>query len=169
MRRDCLAALLIPFVIATTRPVRAASDDPVALDKTLAKLSERVRHVETAFARTMADRDHTAFIRFISEEAVFVGASRVLRGRKAVAEGWKRFFSEPRAPFSWAPDRVEVLASGRLALSSGPVFDPEGRRIGTFNSVWRLDRDGVWRIVLDNGCPECECPPSGRNETPKDH
>jgi hypothetical protein len=48
---------------------------------------------------------------------------------------------------------VEVVASGNLGLSSGPVFDPEGQRIGTFNSTWRRDADNVWRIIFDNGCP----------------
>jgi hypothetical protein len=38
-------------------------------------------------------------------------------------------------------------------LSSGPVFDPKGQRIGTYNSTWRRDADGVWRVIFDNGCP----------------
>jgi ketosteroid isomerase-like protein len=59
------------------------------------------------------------------------------------------------APFSWEPEHVEVLASGTLALSSGPVFGRDGTRIGTFNSVWRLEADGRWRVVFDKGCPPC--------------
>jgi ketosteroid isomerase-like protein len=108
-------------------------------------LASQVREAEAAFAKTMADRDHAAFVSFLSGEAIFVGPNRVLRGKQEVAEGWKRFFEEPEAPFAWAPERVEVLGSGKLALSSGPVLDPAGRRIGTFNSVWR--REG----------PDCEC------------
>jgi len=50
----------------------------------------------------------------------------------------------------------ELLDSGTLAMSSGPVYDPEGKRIGTFNSVWRREPDGSWKIVLDKGCPPCE-------------
>ena len=54
--------------------------------------------------------------------------------------------------------RVEVVASGTLAFSTGPVFDPEGKRTGTFNSTWRLEKDGEWRVVLDSGCPPCQLP-----------
>lgn len=122
----------------------------------LAALEAQVTAAETAFAKSMADRDHVAFTSFIAEDAVFVGRS-VLRGRQAVADGWKRFFEGPQAPFAWAPERVVVIASGTLALSSGPVYDPEGKRVGTFNSTWRLEGDGSWKIVLDNGCPPCEC------------
>jgi ketosteroid isomerase-like protein len=118
----------------------------------------QVRETERAFARTMAARDHAAFSSFLSEEAIFLGRSAVLRGKRAVAEGWRGYFEGARAPFSWKPERVEVLDSGTLALSTGPVFDPDGKRVGTFSSVWRREADGRWRIVLDNGCPPCPCP-----------
>jgi ketosteroid isomerase-like protein len=106
----------------------------------------------------MADRDHAAFATFVAEEALFLGAQRVLRGRAAVAEGWKPYFEGAAAPFSWTPERVEVTDSGTLAISTGPVFDPGGARVGTFNSTWRLEKDGEWRVVLDVGCPPCGCP-----------
>jgi hypothetical protein len=82
-----------------------------------------------------------------------------------VAEGWKAYFEGPRAPFSWDPERVEVIDSGTLAVSSGPVRDPEGLRVGTFNSTWRLEPDGQWRVVIDIGCPPCPCPDLS-SETP---
>ena len=118
----------------------------------LADLQRDVRAREQAFAQTMANRDHAAFASFVSQEAVFVGA-RPLRGRQQIADGWKRFFEAPRAPFAWKPDTVEVLESGTLALTSGPVTDPEGKPAGTFNSIWRREDDGTWRVVFDKGCP----------------
>jgi ketosteroid isomerase-like protein len=131
---------------AAVAPTRAAEP--------LEALAAAVRAREAAFAKTMADRDHAAFGSFVAEEALFMGRT-ALRGRPAVLEGWKPYFEGPRAPFSWAPERVEVVASGTLAVSSGPVLDPEGKRVGTFNSTWRLEKDGVWRAVIDIGCPPC--------------
>jgi ketosteroid isomerase-like protein len=129
----------------------------LAAAESLEALAAKVRAREAAFAKAMADRDHAAFATFVSEEAVFAGRT-VLRGREAVASGWKAYFEGAKAPFSWAPDRVEVLSSGTLAISTGPVFDPEGKRSGTFTSTWRLEKDGEWRVVLDSGCPPCKCP-----------
>lgn len=120
-------------------------------------LTEQVRQAEVAFAKTMADRDHAAFRSFLADEAIFVGPNRVLRGAAEVAAGWKRFFDGPQAPFSWEPDHVQVLDSGTLAVSSGPVRDPSGKRVGTFNSIWRHERDGKWKVVIDHGCPPCDC------------
>jgi ketosteroid isomerase-like protein len=120
-------------------------------------LADQVRAAETAFAGSMAQRDFTAFGRSIAEEAIFFGRAGPLRGKAAIQEVWRDFFTEQKAPFSWAPEIVEVLPSGKLALSSGPVLDEAGKRIGTFNSIWRLDPDGRWRVIFDKGCPGCPC------------
>ena len=121
-----------------------------------AALTEQVLRAEGAFAKTMADRDHAAFASFLATDTVFFGRG-VLRGKAAVADAWKSSYQGQAAPFSWAPEHVEVLDSGELGFSSGPVFDPAGKRVGTFNSVWRKETDGKWRIVFDNGCPRCDC------------
>ena len=112
---------------------------------------------ERALAKTMADRDYVAFTSFLSDDAVFFSGPEPRRGKQAVADGWKRFFDKPQAPFSWEPEKVEVLSSGTLALSSGPVHDPNGKPIATFTSIWRLEAPGVWRIVFDKGNEVCDC------------
>ena len=122
-----------------------------------ADLKEQVRQTEIAFAKTMADRDPAAFTRFLADDAVFMSNGKAARGPKAIAAQWKPLFDAPQAPFSWSPEFVEVLDSGNLALSTGPVLDPSGKRVGTFNSIWRRDAAGAWKIVLDNGCPACNC------------
>jgi ketosteroid isomerase-like protein len=112
---------------------------------------------ESSFAATMANRDSTAFAAFIAPEAIFFGEKSVMRGKPAVVAGWRPLFAGPTPPFSWRPETVEVTASGTLAHSSGPVLDPKGRQIGTFNSIWRREPDGSWLVVFDKGCPVCNC------------
>lgn len=151
MRRTCRAWVTVALTAAgcaLAGSASAAGPDAGA----------EVRERERAFAKTMADRDHAAFVAFLSDEAVFFGGKGPLRGKKAVAAAWKPFYEGAKAPFSWAPDTAEVLDSGSLALTSGPVFDPEGKRTGTFNSIWRREADGQWRIVFDRGCPPCPGP-----------
>ena len=125
---------------------------PAAAADRLEALASEVRATETAFAATMAQRDLKAFARFLAPDAVFVD-DPVNRGPDAIVAAWRSYFEGAKAPFSWAPDTIAVLKTGRLALSSGPVLSPDGRRVGTFNSVWRREHDGHWRIVLDHGCP----------------
>jgi len=150
MRKRCPLTALVWLLAAPCLPA-----------ETNAERQAQVRDAERAFAKTMADRDHAAFAWFVSAEAIFLGRDRILRGRKEIVEGWKGFYEGPQAPFSWEPESVEVLDSGAIALSSGPVRDPNGKRVGTFNSVWRREGDGTWKVVLDKGCPPCGCPPAG--------
>jgi len=95
-----------------------------ALAQTNAELKDQVRQTEIAFAKSMADRNATAFASFLDAETIFMSGGRVTRGATQVAERWKAFFDGPQAPFSWAPETVEVLDSGTLAMSSGPCAIP---------------------------------------------
>jgi ketosteroid isomerase-like protein len=149
MLKHAVAVVAIAIAAGTAPP--RAQTDPAAL-------ADQVRETEQAFAKSMADRDHAAFVSFLSDEAVFVPDGQpTLRGKSAVAAAWKRLYEGAQPPFSWAPERVEALDSGTLALSSGPVRDPQGKRIGTFNSIWRREPGGQWKIIFDKGCPPCDC------------
>ena len=114
---------------------------------------DQVWAAETAFARSMAERNAQAFAGFLADEAVFFSGTTALHGKARVVEGWAGFFADKEAPFSWAPDQVEVLASGTLALSTGLVRDPAGKAIARFNSIWRLEGPNRWRVVFDKGSP----------------
>jgi len=127
----------------------AAGAGPSARDAVVA--------AERAFAKSMADRDLPAFARHVADDAVFFGTPDPLRGRAAIVQHWSRWYTGPAAPFSWDPDQVEVLAGGTLAHSSGPVRNPQGKVVARFNSVWRLEADGQWRVVFDKGSPVCDC------------
>jgi ketosteroid isomerase-like protein len=129
-----------------------------AEDSTPDRLRQQVEDTERAFAKTMADRDHAAFVSFLSDEAIFFAGDTPLRGRQTVADSWEPYYQGPEAPFSWEPEQVVVLDSGALALSSGPVRNPAGERVATFQSVWRLEADGQWRIVFDKGSRDCPDP-----------
>jgi len=130
--------------------VVAGCTTPVVRSNTVS-LTEQLAATELAFAKTMADRDHASFMSFIAEEAVFLMGGKPLRGKAAVADYWKRFYAEPKAPFSWKPDHVQVLDSGALGYSTGPVLDAEGKQFARFYSTWRRE-DAGWRIVFDDGC-----------------
>lgn len=143
--------------------VNAATSSSAAT-ATDASTGNSVRDAEIAFAATMARRDFKAFAEFaefVAEDAVFIDGKSPLRGRAAVLAHWKRFFEGAEAPFSWAPDLVEVLPDGKLGYSTGPVH-VKGRLVARFASTWRLDPDGRWRVVFDNGSEVCDCKDAGQ-------
>lgn len=145
MMRNLISALALVAMLSATAVTQGVGALPTP--------REQVWAAEVAFARTMAERNLSTFAESISEEAVFFAGTTVLTGKAKVIEGWAAFFKEPQAPFSWEPDQVEVLASGALAMSTGPVRDPAGKVVARFNSIWRLEAGNVWRVVFDKGSP----------------
>ena len=130
----------------------------------LADPVEQVRCREIAFSVSVENQDPSLFESFIDADARFVGNS-VLHGPDAIAEAWSGFFSDDGPLIKWRPRFVEVLEDGKLALTRGPyrmtTHDEQGvetERWGTFNSVWRLHKDGKWRVVFDAGSDPDEAP-----------
>ena len=142
-----LARIVVIAWLLAMWPLRGSADDGAN------SAQQEVFAAERAFAKTMADRDLEAFGRHLSDEAIFFGSKDVHRGRSEVIAAWSAFFEGEQAPFSWEPDRVEVLSSGDLALSTGLVRDPAGKVVARFNSVWRREAPGSWRVVFDKGSP----------------
>lgn len=137
-----MSRIIALTLLFTLLSVVAFAADPV----------EEVRQAEIAFAKAFADRDAGRFFSFVAEDATFLGFG-TLRGKKQVIERWSRFFEGPQAPFSWGPERVSVDAAGKLGLSTGPVFSPDGIYTGNYISTWMKQQDGSWKILFDSSGP----------------
>jgi len=146
------------FVVAALCLLALSGCATVTPKPSNAELQRQVADTERAFAKSMADRNLAAFASLLAEDTVFFTSTRALRGKSQVTDFWKRFYEGPTPPFSWQPETVEVLDSGDLALSSGPVRDPQGKLVATFTSIWRLEAPGTWRIIFDKGNDVCDCP-----------
>ncbi|MDH3614670.1 MAG: nuclear transport factor 2 family protein [Gammaproteobacteria bacterium] len=130
-----------------------------------ADLIEDVRCREIGFSKSVEAQDRELFASFIDPDARFVGNS-VSHGPDAIAEAWSVFFAEDGPTIKWRPQFVEVLEDGELALTRGPyqmiATNEQGEEIeywGTFNSVWRRNANGEWRVVFDAGSESNEAPP----------
>ena len=136
----------------------------IAATTAIADPGDDVRCREISFSQSAENRDMQAFRSFIDADARFVG-NEVSRGVDAVAEAWTVFFSDSGPKIKWRPRLIEVLANNTLALSRGPYRvvsqDADGNMVeswGTFNSVWRVNDDGQWRVVFDAGSPAASAP-----------
>jgi ketosteroid isomerase-like protein len=130
----------------------------------MADLTDDVRCREIGFSKSVESKDIEAFRSFVDADARFVSGS-ILRGPEEVAADWSVFMAEDGPRIIWRPQIVEVLDDGKLALSRGPykytAANEEGVDIdywGTFNSIWRLNDDGEWRVVFDAGSPAAKPP-----------
>ena len=145
----------IPALLICVDALMNACAAPAPRDTSRAE--REVADTERAFAKTMTDRDHLAFRSFLADDTIFFSGPTPLRGKQRVADAWQRYFEKPEAPFSWQPEQVQVLESGELALSTGPVRDSRGKLFATFTSIWRREAPGQWRIIFDKGNDICDC------------
>jgi len=129
----------------------------LATSGAFAGVMEEVRCQEIAFSQSVENRNIESFTSFLDADARFVGSS-VLRGPEEITAAWQVFFSDDGPTIKWRPQFVEVLEDGTLVLTRGPYRlkskDPVGNSVeqwGTFNSVWRKNMDGKWRVVFDAG------------------
>lgn len=111
---------------------------------------------ELGFARSVADRDASAFADYVDAGAMFgVGGPHRTRGREAIVAEWKGIIDGSALELRWYPDQVSLAPDGRTAHSSGPALyrDPKdgSARQGCFGSVWQRSADGAWRVVFDGG------------------
>jgi ketosteroid isomerase-like protein len=151
-----LSAAVLAGGCATSHGQRNAHpSEPFAPALTAAMAVQQVRVAELAFAKAMADRDFTAFMSHVSANAIFFGGKGVEHGPAEIGAAWRPLFNDFEAPFSWAPDDIEVLPTGDLAFSTGPVVI-KGKVVGRYNSVWRLEAGNTWRIVFDKGETVCD-------------
>jgi len=66
------------------------------------------------------------------------------------AQDWLKKRPDPAAAMKWQPYRVFVACDGSYALSTGPWMAPDGST-GTFNTIWRRQKDGGWKWAVDFG------------------
>ena len=132
-RRAVLIAACLVGLVAARGPVRHQPDP------------SSVFAAEIAFNRLARDKGQwTAFRETAAEDAVMFVPQRVL------AKQWLKGRADPPKPVSWTPSFIHVSCDGNLAASTGNWQRPDGS-VGYFTTIWRRDKQGRWKWVLDHG------------------
>ena len=131
-RAALIAASLLGLIAA--RPPMRYQPDPSS-----------VFAAEIAFSRLAREKGQwTAFRETAAEDAVMFAPQKVL------AKQWLKGRADPPKPVSWTPSTIIVSCDGNLAASTGNWQRPDGS-VGYFTTIWRRDKHGAWKWVLDHG------------------
>jgi ketosteroid isomerase-like protein len=135
------------FLAATAGAHAAPVDEVLAADRAFAALA-KARGARAAFTE-YADADAILFRPGVGP----------VKGRDAIGGV---FEEPPAATPEWDPEAAEVAASGDLAYSWGwYVWTPvaggplagKPPATGYYVSIWKKQRDGRWKWVIDLGVP----------------
>ncbi|MCI0715440.1 MAG: DUF4440 domain-containing protein [Chlorobi bacterium] len=129
----------------------------------LQKEKETLKQVDIDFSNQSKEKGmREAFLAYAADNAV------LLRPHSYPIEGLeeiKKFLGDENPPFTltWTPEFADVSVSGELGYTYGIYEltdkDENGNEIahkGTYLSVWKKDKKGNWKWILDTGNPGLE-------------
>jgi len=153
-----LKVLRVLRVLAVLAVLAVLGESVAAQTKNARELAEAAMlKADREFNQAVVDRDMDRFLSFVSETAVFDSADG--RGRDAVKKAWAPLFQPDGPSLTWAPTKAESLVAGDVGYTVGTWLrggkDAQGKNIlartGQYMTVWRKEKDGVWRATFDTG------------------
>ena len=95
-----------------------------------------------------------AFLKYLDDSAVVFERGKILNGKQV----WRQRKTD-NMELKWYPEFADIAVSGDLGYTTGPSEfrvkkgseTPDHK--GYFNSVWRKNNSGEWKVVLDMGTP----------------
>jgi ketosteroid isomerase-like protein len=120
---------------------------------------EEILNTDKAFSElSKAKGMKHAFLEYAADEVVILRKNSFPQlGKNAMAERF-RSFSDTGFTLTWEPLFADVATSGDMGYSYGiytsTSMDSLGNSIveqGTYVSVWKKDKAGKWKYVLDTG------------------
>jgi ketosteroid isomerase-like protein len=140
-----VAAIILPI----TRPMNAASPKATA---------ETLKQLEAEFMKTAADKGSQGYMSYYAEDSVEVpNGAPLVQGKTEIAKGMG-FLDDKNNRLIWAPVGADISASADLGYTYGTFEfhskNKEGKTTvdyGKYTSIWKLQKDGTWKVVLDMG------------------
>ena len=145
MKKLSSALLLLVIVLALTS---------FAQEKT-SKGADLLRKLEADFAKAVAEHGHDAFVSYFAEDGVELEDGGGIKTRDLMRneDPWPSDLS-----LTWAPVKAEMAVSGDMGYTYGNYElrskDKDGKMVthyGKYASIWKRQKDGSWKVVLDMG------------------
>lgn len=144
------AALLAAAVVgAPNRP--AISPSPKSIADTLKQL-------EGEFMKAAAEHGSAGYMSYYTDNSVELpNGYPAIVGKVEIAKTMD-FLDDKKNQLVWTPVGADISASGDLGYTYGTFEfrsqDKNGKPVvehGKYTSIWKLQKDGSWKVVLDMG------------------
>jgi len=152
--KSLLPILVVTFLVATivfpiSHPTVSAS--PNANAETLKKL-------EAEFMKAAAEKGSQGYMSYYADDSVEVpNGGPLIVGKANIAKGMD-FLDNKENRLEWTPVGADISSTRDLGYTYGNYEfhskDKDGRPhvdYGKYTSIWKLQKDGRWKVVLDMG------------------
>jgi ketosteroid isomerase-like protein len=140
-------------VLATTiyfRPVSAHPKDG----------PEILKQMEADFMKAAAEKGSVGYMSYYAADAVELpNGTDAIKGKDSIAKTMG-FLDQSGNKLEWTPEFADMSSSGDLGYTYGTYAftskdkDKDGKPItdrGKYTSIWKKQKDGTWKVVLDMG------------------
>jgi len=152
--KSFLPILVVAFLVATilfpvTRPTVSASPRATV---------EMLKQLEGELMRAASEKGSQGYLAYYAEDSVEIpNGGPLIEGKSEIAKGMG-FFDDKNNRLSWTPLGADISSSGDLGYTYGTYEfrskDKNGKPAvdyGKYTSIWKLQKDGSWKVVLDMG------------------
>ncbi len=144
-----VAILVAIIALPIARPTVSASPKATA---------ETLKQLEGEFMKAAAEKGSQGYMSYYAEDSVEVpNGAPLIQGKAEIAKGMG-FLDDKNNHLLWTPVGADISASGDLGYTYGNfefhAKDKEGKPVvqhGKYTSIWKLQKDGSWKVVLDMG------------------
>ena len=144
-----LAASMVTIILLPTRPTVLASPKATA---------EMLKQLEGEFMRTAAEKGSQGYMSYYADDAVELPNAYILIQGKTEIAKTMGFLDDKNNRLAWTPVGADMASSGDMGYTYGNYQfhskDKEGKpsvQYGKYTSIWKLQKDGSWKVVLDMG------------------
>jgi ketosteroid isomerase-like protein len=144
-----ITVLTVAAISSSDHPYAMASEKPTA---------DTLRRLEADFMKAAAEHGSQGYLSYYADDAVEVpNGSPIIQGKVNIAKGMG-FLDQKDNHLTWTPVGADISASGDLGYTYGTFEfrskDKDGKEIvdhGKYTSIWKKQKDGSWKVVLDMG------------------
>jgi ketosteroid isomerase-like protein len=117
-----------------------------------------LRRLEAEFMKAAAEKGSQGYMSYYADDSVEVpNGGPLIQGKAEIAKGMS-FLDDKNNRLLWTPVGADISASGGLGSSYGTFefhsIDKDARPVvqyGKYTSIWKLQKDRSWKVVLDMG------------------
>ena len=119
---------------------------------------ETLKQLEAEFMQAAAEKGSAGYMSYYADNAVEVpNGYPAIQGKIEIAKTMG-FLDDKNNRLTWTPIGADISSSGDLGYTWGTYEfhskDKSGNPTvdyGKYTSIWKLQKDGSWKVVLDMG------------------
>ncbi|HUY95749.1 MAG TPA: nuclear transport factor 2 family protein [Terracidiphilus sp.] len=150
----------VPVQAQMLEPMPSTSTPNPLADPTMTSGKALLFNLEAKFAKDVAEKGGAGFAAWFADDGVALGNGVApLIGKVAIEKS--ATWSPKNYQLTWTPTDGTMGPSGDMGYTwghyEGSSKDANGNPVktsGRYMTIWRRDKDGAWKVVLDAGANE---------------